>query len=78
MTTNLLNLPEHEQNAMILKDVALNGTFAEYCIAIDPGFSDKGNPTGVCVLGFANNKYYVAHGNLWFNKTVEEQEKRRR
>jgi hypothetical protein len=46
-----------------------------YCIAIDPGFSDKGNPTGVCVLGFANNRYYVAHGNLWFNKTVEEQEK---
>ena len=46
-----------------------------YCIAIDPGFSDKGNPTGVCVLGFIGGKYYVAHANLWFNKTIEDQEK---
>ncbi len=32
------NLSEQEQNAAILKDVADNGTFAEYCIAIDPKY----------------------------------------
>jgi hypothetical protein len=35
VANNFLSLPEHEQNELILKDVAQNGTFAEYCIAID-------------------------------------------
>lgn len=46
-----------------------------YVIAVDPGFSDKGNPTGVCVLGFTEGKYWVVYGNLWFNKTIDQQEK---
>ena len=33
------NLSEQEQSEAILKDVADNGTFAEYCIAIDPNYS---------------------------------------
>jgi hypothetical protein len=31
-------LSRHEQTAAILRDVADNGTFAEYCIAIDPNY----------------------------------------
>ena len=33
------NLLEQEQNAAILKEIAVNGSFAEYCIAIDPNYS---------------------------------------
>jgi hypothetical protein len=33
------NLSEQEQNALIFKDIAVNGTFAEYCIAVDPTYS---------------------------------------
>jgi hypothetical protein len=33
------NLSEQEQSVAILKDVADNGTFAEYCIAIDRNYS---------------------------------------
>jgi hypothetical protein len=29
------SLSEQEQNVLILKELAANGTFAEYCIAID-------------------------------------------
>ena len=32
------NLSEQEQNAAILREIAANGTFAEYCIAIDPKY----------------------------------------
>lgn len=32
---NLLNLSEHEQTVALYKDIAKNGTFAEYCIAVD-------------------------------------------
>lgn len=32
------NLSEHEQTAAILKEIAANGSFAEYCIAIDPKY----------------------------------------
>ena len=39
MQNNYLNLSRQEQDAAILKDVADNGTFAEYCIAIDPRYS---------------------------------------
>ena len=39
MQSNYLNLSRQEQDAAILKDVADNGTFAEYCIAIDPRYS---------------------------------------
>lgn len=35
---NLLSLSEHEQNAAIFRDIAQNGTFAEYCIAIDRNY----------------------------------------
>ncbi len=38
MQNKLSNLSEQEQDAAILKDVANNGTFAEYCIAIDPKY----------------------------------------
>jgi hypothetical protein len=38
MTTNLLNLSKLEQDALIFKDVADNGTFAEYCILIDSSY----------------------------------------
>jgi hypothetical protein len=34
----LNNLSEQEQNAAILREIALNGTFAEYCIAIDRNY----------------------------------------
>lgn len=33
------SLSEHEQNALILRELAKNGRFAEYCIAIDPNYS---------------------------------------
>lgn len=32
------SLSEQEQNVLILKDIAQNGTFAEYCIAIDRNY----------------------------------------
>lgn len=32
------NLSEQEQNVLILKELAANGTFAEYCIAIDRNY----------------------------------------
>ncbi len=64
-----------EKDQFILVDHMPIGVKSRYCIAVDPGFSDKGNPTGVCVLGFAGGKYYVAHANLWFNKTIDEQER---
>jgi hypothetical protein len=32
------NLSEREQNELILKDIAVNGTFAEYCIAVDKNY----------------------------------------
>jgi hypothetical protein len=36
--TDLNSLSEHDQNVLIYKDVADNGTFAEYCIAIDRNY----------------------------------------
>lgn len=39
MQTKQNNLSELEQNAIIYKDIAQNGTFAEYCIAVDPTYS---------------------------------------
>lgn len=41
MPNNLLKLSKPEQDALILKDIATNGTFAEYCIAIDPRYQLK-------------------------------------
>lgn len=38
MQNKLNSLSEQEQSAAILKDVADNGTFAEYCIAIDGSY----------------------------------------
>lgn len=38
MSSSLTNLSEQEQNAAILKDVAENGSFAEYAIAIDRNY----------------------------------------
>lgn len=38
MQNKLNSLSEQEQSAAILKDVATHGTFAEYCIAIDPAY----------------------------------------
>lgn len=38
MKNKLDNLSRQEQDAVILKDIADNGTFAEYCIAIDPKY----------------------------------------
>lgn len=38
MTNKLNNFSEQEQTAAILKDTAENGTFAEYCIAIDKNY----------------------------------------
>lgn len=38
MRASLLNLSEHDQNVAILKDIAVNGTFAEYCVAIDSNY----------------------------------------
>lgn len=38
MTNNLLNLSKQEQDALIFRDVAVNGSFAEYCILIDPKY----------------------------------------
>lgn len=35
---NHSNLSEHEQTAAILNEIARNGSFAEYCIAIDPRY----------------------------------------
>jgi hypothetical protein len=45
-----------------------------YCLCIDPGFSDKGNPTGVALIGYVDGSFFV-QGDLWFNKTLEEQER---
>lgn len=39
MPSNLISLSEQEQDVAILKDVAMNGTFAEYCIAVDRNYS---------------------------------------
>lgn len=36
--TKLRNLSEHEQNALIFREAAENGSFAEYCILIDPRY----------------------------------------
>lgn len=36
-----INLSEQEQNVALLKEIAANGTFAEYCIAIDRNYSLK-------------------------------------
>lgn len=41
MQTKQSSLSEHEQNVAILKDVAQNGTFSEYCIAIDPHYREE-------------------------------------
>lgn len=38
MTVNINKLSPQEQDALILKDIAQNGTFAEYCIAIDRNY----------------------------------------
>lgn len=38
MQNKLNSLSEQEQNVQILKEIAKNGTFAEYCIAIDPNY----------------------------------------
>ena len=38
MQSNLSSLSEHEQTAAILKEIAQNGSFAEYAIAIDPKY----------------------------------------
>lgn len=38
MQSKLNSLSEPEQNAAILRDVAVNGTFAEYCIAVDSSY----------------------------------------
>jgi phage terminase large subunit-like protein len=38
MPTNLTNLSKQEQDKLILKGIASNGSFAEYCIAIDPKY----------------------------------------
>ena len=39
MQSNLSSLSEQEQTAAILKEIADNGSFAEYCIAIDPKYN---------------------------------------
>lgn len=39
MQNNLTNLSVYEQNALIFKDAAVNGSFAEYCILIDKRYS---------------------------------------
>lgn len=39
MQNNLNNLSEQEQTALILKEIATNGRFAEYCIAIDDKYN---------------------------------------
>jgi hypothetical protein len=52
---------------------ALPAGKVRYCISVDPGFSDKGNPSGVSVLAFVEGKFYVVYANLWFNKTIDEQ-----
>lgn len=38
MTNKLSNLSRQEETALILKELANNGSFAEYCIAIDRGY----------------------------------------
>lgn len=38
MKSNLLSLPEQEQNVAIFRDIGQHGSFAEYCIAIDPNY----------------------------------------
>ena len=38
MQNSLSNLSEQEQTAAILKEIAQNGSFAEYAIAIDPKY----------------------------------------
>lgn len=36
---NLLSLSEHDQTVALYKDIAKNGTFAEYCIAVDRNYA---------------------------------------
>jgi predicted phage terminase large subunit-like protein len=38
VANKLNNLSEHEQAALILREIAQQGSFAEYCIAIDPNY----------------------------------------
>lgn len=38
MTVNLSNLSRQEQDELILNDIGDNGTFAEYCIAVDNNY----------------------------------------
>ena len=41
-------------------------------LAIDPGFSEKGNPAGVVVINIKDGKTTVVYEDLWFALSIEE------
>jgi hypothetical protein len=42
-------------------------------LGIDPGFSESGNPTGICIIELDNGSVKVLHSDHWFGVSLETQ-----